>query len=135
MKCAKCSSNIVFENNCLGLETLEVKCGNISGAMLKKSRGILCSVCSSSRHFNSLNSDQNITHEDKKMKTREFLRYFVGVLPSKYQNAMSIVIEDEKKFKNPRSPDSVGKKSNTYLNSHFEYFDYAALAAVFDEDF
>ena len=132
MKCAKCSSNIVFENNCLGLESLEVKCGNMSGAMLKKSRGFLCSVCSSSRHFNSLNSDQNITHEDKKMKTREFLRYFIGALPEKYQNAKTIVIEDERKFRNPNRASRVGRP---YTNSDLKLYFDDALAAEFDEDF
>ena len=132
MKCAKCSNNIVFDNNCLGLESLEVKCGNLNGAMAQKSRGILCSVCSSSRHYKYLNSYQNLTSGDTKMKTREFLRYFIGVLPDKIQNARAVVYQDERKFKNPDRPGRIGLKfTNADLNLYFD----DALAAAFEEDF
>ena len=132
MKCAKCYNYIVFDNNCVGLESLEVKCGNLNGAMAQKSRGILCSVCSSSRHYKYLNSCQNLTSGDTKMKTREFLRYFIGVLPDKIQNARAVVYQDERKFKNPDRPGRIGLKfTNADLNLYFD----DALAAAFEEDF
>ena len=83
LKCDKCDENIIFEDNSLGLESLPVKCGNLDGAMFRKTNGILCSLCSSSRRFAFLNSEQNIGNTEKKLKNREFLRYFIGALPDK----------------------------------------------------
>ena len=67
----------------MGFESLPVKCGKFDGAMFRKTNGILCSLCSSSRRFAFLNSEQNIGNIEKKLKNREFLRYFIGALPDK----------------------------------------------------
>ena len=91
LKCAKCGENIIFEDNSLGLESLPVKCGKLDGAMFRKTNGILCSLCSSSRRFAFLNSEQNIGNIEKKLKNREFLRYFIGALPDKVPFIYSII--------------------------------------------
>ena len=90
LKCTKCSDNIIFNDNCLGLESLSVKCGNLKGVMMKKSSGTFCSICSSSRRFVYLNSEQNIQNAERKMRSREFLRYFVGVQSDMYEQGIAI---------------------------------------------
>ena len=137
MKCAKCDENIIFEDNSLGLESLPVKCGKLDGAMFRKTNGILCSLCSSSRRFAFLNSEQNIGNTEKKLKNREFLRYFIGALPDKHEDVLPWVDIDEVIFNHPGNiAAGVGNRAGiTYKNQDLTlYFDDAVMAA-FDDDF
>ena len=80
LACKICTDNIVFEENCLGLESIEISIG-----ANPKNAGLLCSVCASSSAFKHLNFEKDRPRISKVFKSREFLRYFVGVLPDKYK--------------------------------------------------
>ena len=128
---------MIFEDNSLGLESLPVKCGKLDGAMFRKTNGILCSLCSSSRRFAFLNSEQNIGNTEKKLKNREFLRYFIGALPDKHEHVLPVVENDEEIFNYPGNiAAGVGNRAGiTYKNQDLTlYFDDAVMAA-FDDDF
>jgi len=131
LKCTKCSDNIIFNDNCLGLESLSVKCGNLKGVMMKKSSGTFCSICSSSRRFVYLNSEQNIQNAERKMRSREFLRYFVGVQSDMYEQARTVVDEDEEKFKNSDDNGAGVIEHNPVLELQFDDL----LIAALEDDF
>ena len=130
LKCAKCDENTIFEDNSLGLESLPVKCGKFDGAMFRKTNGILCSLCSSSRRFAFLNSKQNIGNTEKKLKNREFLRYFIGALPDKHEDVLAKVNIDEEKFNHPGNGAGI-----TYKNQDLALYFDDVLMAQFDDEF
>ena len=78
---------MLLESNIFGLACIETKSGKC-----KKKKGIFCSNCSTSNNFLELNIEKNsYVHKAFEAKNREFLRYFVGVLPDKYQAALSLI--------------------------------------------
>ena len=103
----------------------------VKGSMFKKTSGIFCAVCSSSRRFEYLNSDQNVQNAERKMRNREFLRYFVGVQSDMYETARTIVIVDELKFKNSNNVEPGKIISNPDLALHFDN----SLIAALEDDF
>ena len=137
MKCANWCDNIIFDEDCLGLECKEVKAGHYGGPMVRKIPGTICSICSSSCHFNFLNIESNI-RSDKRIlsRNREFLRYFIGVSPAKFGYGLERVNQDDlhiAHFVNDRMERYIGVPMawNSDLAMHFDN----KLIASFDEDF
>ena len=94
--------------------------------MGRKIPGIICSVCSSSRHYNLLNIESNI-RSDKRIysRNREFLRYFVGVTPAKYDSGLERVKQDHSNvahFVNERKERHIGLKEHPHVDLalHFD---------------
>ena len=76
VECYGCQDNIVFDDNCLGIETFLKR----NKTKISQMTEYFCSVCASSQFIKGLEiSSQN----------RAFLRYFVGVLPDKFKEALS----------------------------------------------
>ena len=84
LPCINCKESTILENNSLLLQSTPYKCYTT-----QKLAGIFCSVCSTSTKFTSLKIKASVTasrmHRDK---NREFLRYFVGVLPEKFMQVI-----------------------------------------------
>ena len=85
IECLICHDNIIFEDNVLGLKS---KCLKMRDGTVRVKAGHICSVCAAAAHFRDILSSAK-TLAGKRVKSREFLRYFVGVLPDKYQEGLN----------------------------------------------
>ena len=77
-----------------------------------------------------MNSEQNIGNTEKKLKNREFLRYFIGALPDKHEDVLAKVNEDEEKFNHPGNGAGI-----TYKNQDLALYFDDVLMAQFDDEF
>ena len=122
LTCPKCLDDLLLENNVFGLGCIETKSGKC-----KKKTGFFCSNCSTSNHFLELNIEQNsYVHKKFEARNREFLRYFVGVLPDKYQAALSL-IEQVNERRREREWDDWGAHMghiNMLLDMPFDVFGF-----------
>ena len=88
LECIKCYDNVIFDDNTLGLLSIPMK-----GGKAEKYRGVFCSVCVAGNFFHDLKMRKSTLIHNKifRDRNRVFLRYFIGVLPEKYPEALSIV--------------------------------------------
>ncbi len=99
--CINCKDNVIFDDNSLGLKSSEVKIDfksdrDVIKSFVKKAPGLFCSVCASSSSLKHLRLKVKVPlRRQATSQNREFLRYFVGVLPDKYQDGLNKVLQGE----------------------------------------
>lgn len=85
IECAKCHANIASDDNVLGLKSRFVK---MRSGTVTVEAGHICSVCAAA--VCRLPWLYAMAVMNKRVKSREFLRYIVGVLPAKFKEALAV---------------------------------------------
>lgn len=137
LACRVCEDQLTFEDNVLGLQSEPIDVDYASRenghCSVKKKKGLFCSVCASGAYSKDLKIKTfgvSSQWKWKTMKNRQFLRYFVGALPEKYQDALNKIQQS----KPPIMVANVFYHGHNMLQGMFQEFIPAAHFEESDED-